>query len=90
MSIPEDIAAEQRSLESTYGRTFIVRHHNTFDNPTTWAFADYGEAAKLRDKLNTDANGEGVDGRYHVEEEPHYPSADAAIADLREQGWFED
>lgn len=69
--------------------TYIVRHDNTFDNPSTWAFSEYGEAVKLRDKLNTDGHGEGVDGKYHVEEEVHFKAAQEVIEMLTEEGWFE-
>lgn len=70
--------------------TFVVRHDNTIDNPSTWAFSEYGEAAKLRDKLNTDGHGEGVDGRYHVEEEYHNATAQEVIDTLAEEGWFDE
>lgn len=74
---------------STYSSTYIVRHDNAFDNPSTWAFTDWDEARKLRDFLNQHG-GSGVDGEYHVEEEPHIPTAAEVIEELRADGWFDD
>lgn len=68
--------------------TYIVRHDNMFDNPSTWAFTMYGEAAKLRDALN--ARGTGPDGEYHVEEEPHHGTAQEVLAELALDGWFDE
>ena len=77
--------------------TYIVRHDDTSDFPTTWAFTEYSEAAKLRDKLNEDnepaARQAGTFGppdyAYHVEEEVHQDSAHEVIEELRDDGWFE-
>lgn len=70
--------------------TYIVRHDNQFDHTSSWAFNDWGEAAKLRDALNAHDKGDKIAGQWHVEEEPIYPTAAEALAELTEEGYFDD
>lgn len=89
MKAPYD-AGKLPGLEHIVGSTYIVRHDNTFDYPSTWAFEDYGQAAILRDRLNEHMKAPAVDGAYHVEEEPLIRSAQDIIDELTEEGWFDE
>jgi hypothetical protein len=88
MSIPDDIAQEQRGITMYTEAVFIVRHDNHFDFPSTWAFKSYAEAIKLRDKLNGKV--ERHADMYHVDEEVLIPDADELIAEMELDGWFDD